>query len=307
MAKRRRNPYVQRYLRYPLEAAGVYLTLFILRRLPIDWASNLLGWLGRLIGPRLGVTRRARRNLKLAFPEKNAAERVAIVAAMWDNLGRTAGEYAHMVRIADPASGRVEIAGEEYLADQMKGTAPAVLFTGHFANWEIMGLTSVHLGLQATTVVRRPNNPLVEGVLESLRGAIGGRRVYKGSGGARDAVTALKEGRVLAMLVDQKLNDGIAVPFFGQPAMTAPAAAQLALRFGCPLIPARTERLGPGRFRISAHPPLTLPDSGDRKADTAQAMAEVNRILENWIRERPGEWFWLHRRWPKGVYGESGD
>jgi Kdo2-lipid IVA lauroyltransferase/acyltransferase len=99
-------------------------------------------------------------------------------------------------------------------------------------------------------------------------------------------------------LADQKLNDGIAVPFFGRPAMTAPALALLALHFDCAVLPARVERLGGAHFRLTLYPLLDLPHSGDRDADAAALMRTVNATLEGWIRERPEQWFWVHSRWP---------
>jgi KDO2-lipid IV(A) lauroyltransferase len=80
--------------------------------------------------------------------------------------------------------------------------------------------------------------------------------------------------------------------------MTSSALAALALRFDCDVLPARVERLGGARFRLSVFPPLPLPCSGDQHADVAALMTRVNQVLEEWIRDRPGEWFWLHRRWP---------
>ena len=100
------------------------------------------------------------------------------------------------------------------------------------------------------------------------------------------------------MLADQKMNDGIPVPFFGRPAMTAPALAALALRFDCDVLPARAERLAGAHFRLTVFPPLPLPRTGDSHADAAALMAQVNAILETWIRDRPEQWFWVHQRWP---------
>jgi KDO2-lipid IV(A) lauroyltransferase len=100
------------------------------------------------------------------------------------------------------------------------------------------------------------------------------------------------------MLVDQKMNDGIAVPFFGRDAMTAPAIAELALRYDCTVLPARVERLPGAKFHVTVFPPHPLPTSGDKAADVLALMTTINATLEGWIRERPGHWFWLHRRWP---------
>jgi Kdo2-lipid IVA lauroyltransferase/acyltransferase len=108
----------------------------------------------------------------------------------------------------------------------------------------------------------------------------------------------LRRGEHLTMLADQKMNDGVPVPFFGRIAMTSSALASLALRFDCDVLPACVERLGGARFRLTVFPRLPLRRSGDHRADVAALMAEVNRRLEAWIRDRPEEWFWVHRRWP---------
>jgi Kdo2-lipid IVA lauroyltransferase/acyltransferase len=104
------------------------------------------------------------------------------------------------------------------------------------------------------------------------------------------------------MLMDQKMNDGIKTRLFGREAMTASALGALALRLRCPVIPGHVERVGPARFRLVCEAPMDLPDSGDRKADIAAVTQQVNDWLEQWIRARPEEWLWLHRRWGKELY-----
>lgn len=301
MAKTAAKGFFQAGLRYPLEAAGLYVALSVFRCLPVERASNFGAWLGRSIGPRLAITRRARRNLQLAFPETSEAEREAIVLGMWDNLGRVVGEYCHLKEITAPESGRVLGVGFEHTDPLRRREHAGITVSGHLANWEILPVVAAREGLCFTSIVREPNNPLVRRTLASLRGVSGGKRAPKGREGAKQAIRVLKAGETLGLLVDQKMNDGISVPFFGQPAMTAPAVAQLALRFGCPVYPVRIERLGPARFRMTCYPALSLPDSGERQADVQQAMETINGMLETWIRERPAEWLWLHRRWPKKI------
>ncbi len=289
-------------LRYLIEALALRVAFALLRWLPVDAASNLGGLLGRGIGPRLPVSDRARRNLRLVFPDKSAAEVERIVRGMWDNLGRVAAEYPHIGEIAAPESGRidwVDTAPVRAMRDQ--GTA-GILVSAHLGNWEVMTAAAIRRGLDMTIIVREPNNPFVRPLIERLRGVAGGVRAPKGLPGAKAALDTLRQGRVLGLLCDQKMNDGIAVPFFGIEAMTPAAPAQLALRFGCPLVPVRVERLGPARFRLSSFDALELPDSGDRQADTVQVMTALNEILEGWIRAKPEEWLWLHRRWPKEAY-----
>ncbi len=153
-------------------------------------------------------------------------------------------------------------------------------------------------GLPLTRIYRPPNNPLVDRLIRRARRHITGELLPKGLEGARRTIEIVRGGGHLGMLVDQKMNDGIPVPFFGRPAMTAPALAQIALKFGCPVIPAKVERVRETHFLITLYPPLEMPDSGDRRADVKTAMALVNRTIEGWVRERPEQWLWLHRRWP---------
>ncbi len=292
-------------LRYLIEALALRLAFTLLGWLPVDAASNFGGLLGRNIGPRLPVSARARRNLRLVFPEISAAEMERIVAGMWDNLGRVAAEYPHIGEIAAPESGRIDwLDTAPVRAMRDRGTA-GILVSAHLGNWEVMTAAAIRRGLDMTIIVREPNNPFVRPLIERLRGVAGGVRASKGLPGAKAALDALRQGRVLGLLCDQKMNDGVAVPFFGIEAMTPAAPAQLALRFGCPLVPVRVERLGPGRFRLASFEALALPDSGDRQADTIAVMTALNEILEGWIRDRPEQWLWLHRRWPEAAYRQA--
>ena len=110
----------------------------------------------------------------------------------------------------------------------------------------------------------------------------------KGADATREMVRALGAGHHVALLVDQKLNTGIPVPFFGRDAMTAPAVATLALRYDCPVWPVRVERLAGATFRVTVFPKLALPEQGTREERTHAITLAINRILEDWIRERPG-------------------
>lgn len=269
----------------------------LFRLLPVDAASGLGGWIARSLGPRLGITRRARRNLALAMPELPRPEIERIVRDMWDNLGRFAGEMPHIARLdLSGEDGRVEIVGREHIEEAAAQPEGCIFFSGHLGNWELLVPAALHHGIELDAVYRAANNPWIDRMIRNLRV---GRLHPKGAQGARLAVAGLKAGRPLALLVDQKMNDGIEVPFFGRPAMTAPALVDLARRYGLPAYPARIERLDGARFRITVAPALRFEAGPDRHADLAAGMARVNALLETWIRERPGQWLWLHRRWPE--------
>jgi KDO2-lipid IV(A) lauroyltransferase len=283
---------------YRLEAWLAATCIWVLRLLPLDRASDLGGTLARTVGPRLGITKRARLNLRAAMPELTEPETAAVIRGMWDNLGRVVSEYPHLAKIKVFAGdGRVELRGLDNLERSLAADRRVVLFSGHLGNWEIAALAGGQYGIDIAQIYRPANNKLVDAMLARLRGEAG-ELIPKGAVASRRAVAALRRGGHLSLLVDQKLNDGIAVPFFGRDAMTAPALAMLALRFDCDVLPVRVERLEGAHFRLTVYPPLPLPNSGDRSVDTLALMTEVNRTLETWIRERPEQWFWLHRRWP---------
>ncbi len=266
-------------------------------------ASNLGGAVARAIGPLLPVSRVADANLLLALPELDAAARRRVVRGVWENLGRTVSEMPHVAGLRETASGPgLELVGGA-VVDRLAAQGGAAIFvSGHLANWEVLQVAAREHGVPFGYVYRAASNPVVDGIVVELRRRVAGAGIPhfpKGAAGARGILGHLRAGGRVAMLVDQKMNDGIAAPFFGHPAMTAPSAAALALRFRCPLVLAHAERLGPARFRVVCEAPLDLPDSGDRQADIAALTATLNGALERWIRARPGEWLWLHRRWPK--------
>ncbi|MGA8552738.1 MAG: lauroyl acyltransferase [Stellaceae bacterium] len=281
-----------------LEGFGAALAFGGLGKLPIDRASAIGGALARRVGPFLGISKRARINLRRAFPDLADSAIEEIVAGMWDNLGRVAAEYPHLRRIRVFApDGRVETHGFEHMDRAVAAGRRMIIFSGHLANWEIGALAAAQYGAPVTQIYRAANNPLVARLISRLRGDRG-EYVPKGSAGARRAVAALARGEHLTLLADQKMNDGIPAPFFGRTAMTAPALASLALRFDCDVLPARVERLEGAHFRLTVFPPLPLPRGRGPHAAVAELTARVNAILERWIRDRPEQWLWVHRRWP---------
>ncbi|HEV3174526.1 MAG TPA: lauroyl acyltransferase [Stellaceae bacterium] len=282
------------------EGGGAWLLFGCFWLLPVAWASNIAGALARAIGPRLGISRRARQNLRRALPELDDERVEHIIRGMWDNLGRVAAEYAHLgeYRVYEPG-GRIEMVSAENIRRYAAPGERAIFFSGHFGNWEVATLAVTQAGLGVVEIYRAANNPVVDGIVSYARSVVGSELVPKGMLAARRALVALKQGRHIAMLVDQKMNDGIPVPFFGRDAMTAPALAKFALHFRCAVVPVRVDRLPHARFRITAEPPLAYERTGDAARDTLALMTEVNQVLERWIRERPDHWFWLHRRWPE--------
>ncbi|HET8727369.1 MAG TPA: lysophospholipid acyltransferase family protein [Alphaproteobacteria bacterium] len=287
----------RKWLYHPMQAGLLYALLTIFRLLPVAWASAVGSWTARLVAPLLaGPTRRAERTLDICFPDMPKPERDRIIAGMWDNLGRIAGEYPHLGRLWHDRR-RVKFVGWEHLDAARATGRPLFLVGGHIGNWELAARGAGQMTPPAAVIYRAPNNRLLDPVIRCLRHTPGLLQLRKGKEAAKGSIKLLNEGGTLALLVDQRLNAGIPVPFFGRPAMTAPAIAQLALRFDGIVLPVRVCRKKGARFLVIIEPPVELPRTDDRAADILAIMTEINAILERWIRDRPEQWLWLHRRW----------
>ena len=288
------------YIIYPLQAVFVALIYGFFRLLPVSMASAIGSGIGRAIGPRLSVTNRARRNLTTVFPEKSASEIETIINGMWDNLGRTAAEYPHVSRIdTTRRSGPVEVIRADIYETVRDAGGPCIIFSGHFANWELLPASAAQRGLATVLIYRAANNPMVDWLFRRRTGHSDASIAPKGAQGARVLLKALKEGKTLGILVDQKMNDGIAVPFFGRDAMTAPAIAELALRYDCPVIPAHVVRTKGAHFQVIVEEPLVIEKTDNKKADIETIMRQINARMEIWVQQHPEQWLWLHNRWPK--------
>ena len=295
-------------LLHRVEGGAARAAVRLLRAIGPVRSSNLCGAIARFIGPLLPVSKVADRNLRLALPELDAAARQRIVRGVWDSLGRTAGELPHVGQLTECASGPGwEIVGAEHIEALAARGGPAVLFTGHIGNWEVLPLATARKGVPFATVYRASDNKEIDAlILELRRTSVGANEKLfpKGAKGARQTLVHLRQKGFVGLLPDQKMNDGIPAEFFGHLAMTAAAPAALALKIGCPVFPAYAERIAPCRFRLTYEAPLPLPNTGDRAADVAALTQTVNDRLEAWIRAKPESWLWLHRRWPKEIYAE---
>jgi KDO2-lipid IV(A) lauroyltransferase len=292
-------------LAFWLEAVLVRALLTLLRCMSPATASNIGGFMARMIGPLLPVTRVADANLRAALPELDEAGRRRVIRGVWDNLGRTVAEFPHLgaLRATDSGPG-FEVVNARVLIEAAAAGGPALFASGHIGNWEVLPPALATYGISMAAMYRAARNPLLDAMIRDLRQGTmeSPPPVFaKGTQGARSALAHLSRGGYLGMLVDQKLNEGLRATLFGLPAMTTPALAAFALRYRCRLIPGHVQRIAPARFRLVVEEPMVLPDSGDRQDDVAAVTQQVNDRLEAMIRQRPEAWLWLHRRWPKDV------
>ncbi|THD59265.1 lysophospholipid acyltransferase family protein [Phenylobacterium sp.] len=274
---------------------------FLARLFPIDTVSDFGGRLARRMGPLTSYHRVAETNLRIVFPKASELEIKRLLGEQWEEVGRSLAEFQILDRIvAEPE--RVEIEGIERLIALRDGH-PAVLISGHFSNFEIMALAIMRAGVECQVTYRATNNPYIN---ERI---VAGRRAYgvklfapKGAQGTRGLFRTLARGECISIMIDQKFNTGVAAPFFGVMAHTAPGASTFALKFGIPMVPMSVQRTHKVRFKVIVHEPIRLADTGDREADIVTAVHRINAFMEERVLARPSEWFWVHKRWPNEIY-----
>ena len=282
-------------IRWRLEDAAVAALWNRSARLGPEQGSAAGARLMRRLGPLLPVHRIARQNIALAFPKLDAVARAAIASGMWDNLGRVAGEYPHLARLV---SGEPELSGFEHLERGLAAGRGAVIAMAHLGNWELGPALLHRLSLPFRTIYRPPNNPRVAARLATMRKAVpSGAFIAKGADAGRQLLTALRRNEVVGILADQRASGGIVLPFLGAQALTTTAPARLALASGAPILPGRVERISGIQFRFEIGPPLPLSQEGAGAGRIDELTSAMNRALEAWVRARPEQWLWIHRRW----------
>ena len=282
--------------RYFLEACLLYVLFAFFSILSPEKASSIGGWIGRTVGPKLAASRKARRNIELAMPNLNTEQQDHIITGMWENLGRVIAEYPHLEEISID---HTVIENKGRISSLLETEQPIVFFGGHIANWEVNSTALLTQYDKAITLTyRAPNNPWTDKLLEKARtldGLLPALPKSRESG--KNILQTLKKGGSLGILIDQKYNEGIEVPFFSQPAMTNPIFVQLCQKYRCQLVPVKNERVDGCEFRLTPYPPLELFDQDDKPRPIEDVIKEAHTLLEAWIRENPEQWIWVHRRW----------
>ena len=284
-----------------LVAKSLLGALALARKLPAERATDLAERAGRRFAHRLPRAKRARTNMALAFPDRSDAELDEMVRGVWGNVARTIAEYVFLDELFDfdvenPDAGRVEVSGIDNFVKVRDGGRPAIIFTAHTGNWEILPVGAAAYDLNVTALFRTPNNPYLAEYLLAARTTEKGHLVPSRAGAAWALGRVLEKNGAVGVLVDQHFKRGVPITFMGRPALGNPLVAKLARQYDCDIHPARCVRLPGGRFRLELEDAIDVPRRDgqiDVKALT-QALADV---VERWVREHPEQWLWLHRRW----------
>jgi len=300
LATARRAAQEARDLLLAVLALVVFLVTLVVPERALTQAS---GFLARQVGMR--IPRRYRigmRNLAIAFPDMAEEERREILRQSWDNMGRIAVEYFFIDRIWDfdaaaTKPGRIEIEGAERFVKLAADGKPAIILSAHLANWELPMVAAARHGLAAAALFVRPRNRWIARMVMARRQSAMGELVMSGPGALHRIARSLEAGTHLGLLVDQFFDRGPRISLFGQQTEANPVFARLARQFECPVHTVRVVRLPGDRFRIELGEELDLPRDAGGRIDVPAAVQMVGTIIEGWVREHPGQWLWVHRRW----------
>lgn len=277
-------------LRYIPEAFLVFLLYAIFYVLPIDIASAFGGWIARKIGILTSANNTAYKNLTLVFPDKTDSDKNQIIVQMWDNLGRMIGELPHWHRIdRDEFYKRVTVI-RKFKNPPSSG---ALFISAHFGNFELASKISKEENLDLHLVYRPANNPYVNFLINYGRLKNNVKLFAKGMIGVKQIFSALQNGKIIGMLVDQKTNDGIDSSFMGHLAKTTSLPAKLAIKYKTPILIAQIKRTSGAHYKVILNDFKYAEDSDNPESLTQK----INDELGDIITKEPQQWFWIHKRW----------
>src|SRR5215471_14256709 len=265
--------------------------------LPVSWASALGGFTAAIAGRFDRRARKVRANLEIVMPNLSSRERHRLVRDIYRNLGRTFSEFPHLAEICRPDSPWIDFQGVEHYEREIVEGRPVVFVSAHLGNWEITAGAVAHRGTPLTVVYAPSPDPAIQRRLHRYRQGLHCGLAPKQSA-ARSLAKALSHGESIGLVVDQRVRDGVLIPFFGRLAQTATSPARLALKYGASIVPTQCQRLGGSRFRIVFHKPLRLTDIPPGTNPEIALTTRINGHFEQWIRDQPAGWYCRRWRWP---------
>ena len=287
-------------IKYFFEFTSIISLFCIFKIIGLKNASNLGAVLGRFIGPFFRSKNITKQNIKIGLGNLDEKRETEIINAMWSNIGRTFAEYAFLKNFKFDKTNfsHIKINGTNYLEQIKKNNEPVIFYSGHFANFELMAMELDKFGIKAAAIYRPLNNFLLNPIMEYLRMKyICPNQIPKGRMGMRKIISRVKDGYSIALMVDQRVGEGLRIPFFNKPAHTTTVPAQLALKYNCRLVPIFLERKEGINFEMTVHEPYEIQKTGDTDQDTKSITLKINQLIEKMIIKNPTQWLWSHNRW----------
>ena len=284
-----------KYIKYFIQFVITILSFIIFKFLGPIVSSNLSGKIFEKIGPFFRSKKIILSNLKRAYPDKSSEDLNKIINSMWNNYGRF---FAEFMFIKDFRKGKlsekIEIDGKEILDDIKINNRQVIFISGHFSNFELMAMCLEKSGIKLSAIYRPLNNVFLNKIMESVRKKyICKNQIKKGIGGLKRLIELKKNNLSTALMIDQRVSEGVLSNFFNKKALTTTIPAQLVKRFNIPIVPVYIERVEGMKFKIRISPPINFSENSTIQSITD----ELNLILEKMIINKPEQWIWSHNRW----------
>lgn len=265
--------------------------------LPFKLSSKLGAILLTLIGPLTNFQTRAINNLNMIFPDFSLKRKKEIIKKMWQNFGSSIAEFTQIYTLKNSIYNNfLSIKNIENLKYIEKG---GIIFSAHYGNWEVVPRYLLERNLKISIVYRKSNNPYIENMIQKYRNEDNINFIAKGKTGVRSLVKAIKEKHIIIMLVDQRMHEGIIMPFLGKEALVATGIATLALDYSLPILPAMCRRNNKGVIEVNFFQPIQIKLTSNKDENIYNMLREVNNYIEKWILDEPSQWLWFHNRWKK--------
>ena len=287
-------------IKYFFEFISIISLFCIFRIIGLSNASYLGSIMGRVIGPLFRSKNIIKQNIKNGLGEVDKNRETEIINGMWSNIGRTFAEYVFLkdFKYNKTNFDHIKINGTNYLNEVKNNNEPAIFYSGHFANFELMAMELDKFGIKCAAIYRPLNNFFLNPLMEYLRMKyICPNQIPKGRMGIREIISKVKDGYSIALMVDQRVSEGPRALFFNKPAHTTTIPAQLALKYNCKLVPISLERKEGPNFEMTIHKPYKIEKTGNNENDTKNITLKINRTMEKMILNNPRQWIWSHNRW----------
>ena len=271
----------------------IFFLFFKILRFRIS--STVSGKIFEIIGPLFRSKNLIHSNIKKAIPNSNYEELNKITKLMWNNYGRIFAEYMFIKEFRlGKLKSKIKIEGQEILDDIKKHNKQVVFISGHFSNFELMAMHLENSGIKLSAIYRPLNNIFLNKIMERIRKKyICKNQIKKGIGGIKKLINLKKNNYSTALMIDQRVSEGIKSNFFNNEALTTTIPAQLVKKFKIPVVPIFIERINNLNFKITINKPITFSNETSIKNITD----ELNQILEEMIINKPEQWIWSHNRW----------
>ncbi len=282
-------------LKYFLEFIIIFVFFLIFKILGYKIASSFGNLIGEIIGPKFRSKKIITDNIKTFRPSIKTDEINTMIKKMWGNYGRILAEYPYIPNFRNKKLEKhLEIQGLENLKKIKRSGKPTLFISGHFNNFELMAMIIEREGIDLSAVYRPLNNKFLNVIMEFLRkNYICKTQIKKGLKGVREALTYFKKGKSLAIMIDQRVSEGIDVELFGKNAFTTTIPAQFVKKFGCVIQPVYIERINGVNFKVIFDEHLDF----DKDQDIENITRKLNQWLEEKITKNPDQWIWTHDRW----------